>query len=170
MKTYNINFDMRDCTITEGDEKNTTIYVKHRFDERTVELEDAMTTEEAAAAIVEFAEKNDGSFAVRSDDRVYKIGDRVSRSHDWDYENDVQSDDLLDGTCGTGISTLWTKDFDEVHEALLKALAQNATDYYGPYLYIIAGDLCDYGNDENEWIIGGAEVVAVIGKIKSKKR
>lgn len=99
-------------------------------------------------------------FAVRTG-RVAKVGEILEPSHDWDFENDLPSDELLDGTCGTNIETIWFDDEEEVAEALEKAIAENKG-YPGEMQYIIAGNSSEYGDDPHEVIIEDAEVIYII--------
>ena len=109
--------------------------------------------------------KNSGYryFGIRTG-RVAKIGEELERSHDWDYENDCESEELLDGTCATGFNgMLWFDGEEEDDELVEQAIALNKKTYGGDMQYVIGGYDSEYGNDEQEIIISGATVIAIIG-------
>ena len=101
------------------------------------------------------------SFGVRTGENV-KIGQELECSHDWDYENDCESEDFLNGTCATGFGYLWFDGEREDEEAVVKAIEHNAKCYAGEMQYIIAGNSEDYGADDKEVIIESAVVIAVV--------
>lgn len=99
------------------------------------------------------------AFGVRTDNREVKIGEDCECSHDWDYENDCQSDNYLDGTSATSFGYLY---FDEEDENNVReAIAYNLAHYVGKTTYIIGGKRENYGMDENETIIEDATVIYV---------
>lgn len=100
-------------------------------------------------------------FGVITDDEL-KIGQELECSHDWDYEYDCVSDELLNGTCATGFGELWFDGETEDEEAIEKAVEFNAKFYSGDAQYIIAGDGEEYGADEKEIIISNAVVIATV--------
>ena len=108
--------------------------------------------------------KNNGYryFGIRTG-RVAEIGEELECSHGWNYENDCESEELLDGTCATGFNgSLWF-DGEEDDELVEQAIALNKKRYGGDMQYVIAGYDSEYGNDEQEVIISGATVIAIIG-------
>lgn len=98
-------------------------------------------------------------FGIRTDDRELNIGDELGCSHDWDFENDTPSEELLPGICATGFGELWY-DEDDI-ETIEKALNAHKS-YYGKHTYLIGGYFEKYGDDESEVIISDAEVIAVL--------
>lgn len=106
-----------------------------------------------------FDEKKYTCFGVRTG-RTAEVGEKLEPSHDWDIENDWFSDELLPGTCCTGIGG----DFEDYEdEEIEKALAQHHKNYYlGEMTYIIGGRRSEYGNDPGEEIIADAEVIYIV--------
>ena len=83
----------------------------------------------------------------------------LDKSHDWDFEYDVMSEDLLDGTSSIGVSDTMTIKQIEYALKLVKG-------YSGKIIALIAGDSAEYGDDEGELFIScnghGADVVAIV--------
>ena len=96
------------------------------------------------------------ALGLRFDNNQYKIGDCLPCSHDWDYENDAASQDLLNGTCAISLNNC--DNLDELEEKINEAEGK----YIEPYIYIIASDDYEYGADDGEIIIAGAKVVGVV--------
>lgn len=96
-------------------------------------------------------------YGLRTDDRVFNVGDELGCSRDLYWENTEET--YLPGTCATGFGYLWydEDDIDEVRKALARQ-----QDYDGAHMYLIAGEGEGYGNDPQEVIISHAVVVAVI--------
>lgn len=101
-------------------------------------------------------------FGVRTADVLVKVGDECERSRDWDYESDQFSDELLSGTCCTGIGWLDFDSSDEDINNIKKAIEFNTNSYTGNTVYIIGGNRETAGMDENESIIDDACVIYVI--------
>lgn len=115
----------------------------------------------AQAIAKAFNEKGYTYFGVRTG-RTAEIGEELEPSHDWDYENDCSSDEMLSGTCSTGISDLWFDGESEDEEEIKKAIARHIKNNYdGEMTYIIGGNKSEYGNDAGEMIIANAEVIFV---------
>lgn len=129
-----------------------------------------MTTTMTAAELIRvmyYAHKKYGYnyFGFRSDDAVYSVGDICERSRGWDFELDVQSDELLDGTCTTGLAEIWFGEDRETDEDNVKEVEYKQRHNYaypGEHQYLVGGSEHEYGNDEHEMIISGAEVLAVL--------
>lgn len=100
-----------------------------------------------------------GYFGIRSENRNLAEGDELEPSHDW--EDNIMLDELLSGTCATGIGHLWFDGEKEDMDTVQKAIDLNGGKY-GDYMYVIGGDRCEYGNDESEIIIENAVVIAKI--------
>lgn len=98
-------------------------------------------------------------FGVRGDDKDFEIGTCLEDSYDWDYENDCQSENKLNGTCATKIDYLWFDGEEEDIETIAKALDYHKKAYGYKYTTVIAGTDEEYGADENEAIIRNAEVI-----------
>ena len=113
--------------------------------------------------IIEAKDNGYRYFGIRTG-KAAEIGEELECSHDWDYENDCESEDLLDGTCATGFNgSLWFDGEEEDDELVEQAIALNKKRYSGDMQYVIAGYDSEYGNDEQEVIILGATVIAIIG-------
>lgn len=101
-------------------------------------------------------------FGIRTG-RVAQIGEELECSHDWDFENDCFSDNLLPGTSSTGIGYLWfdgeSDDVETIETALAKHFANN---YVGEMTYVIAGHDSVYGDDFGEEIICNATIICII--------
>lgn len=92
-----------------------------------------------------------GYYGIRiDDDAIYNVGDLVATSRVW-LDNEPTAD-CLDGTCCVGIA--YVEDID-------KAI-KTANTYCGDHVYLIGGDRLEYGEDEGEYIIKDAVVVAVL--------
>lgn len=90
-----------------------------------------------------------------------EVGQYLEYSHDWDYENDCESDEYLPGVCSTGIDFMDYDDIDECVEILKKSIEIN--NRYGCGMqYIIGGDSIEYGVDDREYIIADARVIAIL--------
>lgn len=119
-----------------------------------------------------------GYFGLRVDDMEYQIGNICNNSHQLFQDPDFDEDEELiypaiedpespyygfydagelDGACAVK--------FDPDDENSIRAALETVKMYSGKNLYIIAGDLAEYGNDDGEIIIREAEVV---GKEKIK--
>lgn len=98
-------------------------------------------------------------FGVRSENRDLEDGYALEPSHDWiDGE---MCDELLNGSCATGIGYLWFDGEQEDISAIQEAIKKNGRKY-GDYMYIIGGDNCEGGNDDGEIIIKDAVIIAKI--------
>ena len=80
-------------------------------------------------------------------------GDWVEHSHDWDFDNDMSSDDMLDGC-----STIGLTDNDDV-DYLVQKITEMAK-LYGytnkkSKLVLVSGSEMGYGDDDNEILIDG---------------
>lgn len=99
---------------------------------------------------------NSSVLGIRFDDNKYNIGDFLPCSHDWDYENDIRSEELLDGTCALGI---WN--VDEESE-LLGKVEEFSGRYAEEYVYLISGESYQHGADDGEIIVSEAKVVGIL--------
>lgn len=122
-----------------------------------------MNISEIAQAIAKaYDEKGYTYFGVRTG-RNAEIGEELECSRDWDYENDWFSDELLPGTCSTGIGNLWFDGESEDEEEIEKAIARHLENHYvGEMTYIIGGKDSTYGDDMGEMIIADAEVICIV--------
>lgn len=119
-------------------------------------------TEIAKTIAKAFDEKGYTYFGVRTG-RIAEIGEKLEPSHDWDYENDCSSDEMLSGTCSTGIGGLWFDGEPEDEEEIEKAISRHIkNNYVGEMTYIIGGNRSEYGNDDGEMIIANAEVIYIV--------
>ena len=135
-----------------------------------------MNFKKTAVEIVEYVKNNRHitSLGLRSleDDESSEIGAELRESYTWDMEHDCSTyhttGETLNGTCSTGLE-VDARDIDEdsVEElaaAIEKAYAVNKS--YGSTvgMVVIGGTCHEYGNDDAEYIIENAEVVAHIQK------
>ena len=99
-----------------------------------------------------------------SDDEHYSIGDTCRRSYDWDYDLDCSSFNTedpvkLNGTCAIALNI----NEDMTNEEIQTLIKETVCNYAGDQVIIIGGNYTDdYCNDENEVIIGDAQVIAII--------
>ena len=91
------------------------------------------------------------SFGLRMSHTPVEVGVELDNSFDWDYENDVSSDEELNGTCAISIDKHAE---DEEIQGALDMVAQ-----YDGQLCLIAGTGQEFGADEDEVIIQSAEVI-----------
>lgn len=89
------------------------------------------------------------------------IGDYLEPSHDWDLENDCESEDYLPGTCATIISAHRLDSDEDLEEAIAEAIKTNNR-YCGDSQYIIGSNSMEYGFDPQEAIISDAKVIYII--------
>lgn len=117
-----------------------------------------------AAEIIKVIEENRNHYCVyglRSDDRHFEPGQELPCSRNMiDDLYDCESGEypLLDGTCATGFGYLWFDGEGEDLETVKKAIELNSS-YKCAHMYLIAGFDYEYGDDEGELVIKGAEVV-----------
>jgi hypothetical protein len=120
---------------------------------------------EAMAAIVKAYKENPNIryFGIRGESFKPEVGQELDASFGWDYENDCQSAEKLDGACATRIGYLWLDGEEEDVETLKKAYEFHVAEYDSVYQYraIIGGYDYEDGADENEIVIKDAEVVYV---------
>ncbi len=109
-------------------------------------------------------------FGLRKDDKRYEVGDVVNNSHQLFQDPQFNADGKLaynlvtdgiykgfydagelNGVCSIEVNK------NDIEEAL-----ENIKSYDGKYLYLIAGDKYEYGNDVGEVVIEEAEVVAIL--------
>ena len=90
-------------------------------------------------------------FGLRMSHTPVEVGSELDNSFDWDYENDVSSDEELNGTCAIAIDKF--AEDEEIQEAL------NMIAQYDGQLCLIAGTSQEFGADQNEVIIQSAEVI-----------
>lgn len=100
-------------------------------------------------------------------DEKYNVGDICRNSYEWNYEYDVSSYDTetpieLDGTCGLDITSIIDcENLSDVKNIINDGIEKSSI-YDGNNVIIIAGHDYSYGNDEEELIIGNADVIAVL--------
>lgn len=98
-------------------------------------------------------------FGIRSENRDLPEGYELEPSHDW--ADGTMLEDILSGTCATGIGFLWFDGDQEDIDTLQKAIDANGGKY-GKHIYIIGGDSYEDGVDDSEVIINNAAVIAKI--------
>ena len=120
----------------------------------------SMTAQEIAEVIAKHHTENENInyYGIRFDDAAMNPGDLCRASHDWDFENDCESEEYLPGTCVSGIGYLWFDGDDSDVSAIQKALDAN-NDYRADYQYLVAGDAMELGDDANEMVLANAVVV-----------
>lgn len=109
--------------------------------------------------------KNYTVFGIRGDNRSFSIGDELPCSQnmvDDLYDHETGEYPLLDGTCATGFGHLWFDGDDEDIETVQEAIDVNKDNYNYSNLYLIGGYDYEYGDDEHELTIKGAEVICKI--------
>ena len=89
-------------------------------------------------------------FGLRMSHTIVEVGTELDNSFDWDYENDVSSDEELNGTCAIKLDKYCD---DSIENAL------NMIMHYDGQLCLIAGTGEEYGADVDEVIIESAEVI-----------
>jgi hypothetical protein len=96
-----------------------------------------------------------------TEDEQYEIGDACRPSFDWDYENDCSSFDTenpieLDGTCCIRLNIEDDDSNEDIDAEIERVLSKYH--YWGTPI-IIKGTDFEYGADEDEIILEGAEVI-----------
>lgn len=111
-----------------------------------------MTKLEKILSVIENYDGSADAFGLRSDDRDLQIGEIFPASRVW--EAGEATEELLDGTSVTGI---------RYAEDAAKALDLQLSVYnYSQPLYLVAGTVNSYGEDEGEYILEDAEVLAIL--------
>ena len=111
-----------------------------------------MTKLEKILSVLENYEGSADAFGLRSDERDLQIGEIFPASRVWD--DGEATEELLDGTSVTGF---------RYAEDAAKALELQLSVYnYGQPLYLVAGNLNSYGEDEGEYILEAAEFLAIL--------
>ena len=80
-------------------------------------------------------------------------GDFVEHSHDWDFENDMSSDDLLDGCSTIGLND--SDDAEWIATKIEKMVALYGNGAGKCKLVLVSGDDMGYGDDDNELLVDG---------------
>lgn len=105
---------------------------------------------------IESIRANGAFFGIRCTDEIHQIGEELECSYDSNTE------EQLEGTCATGFGHLWFDGEQDDLDEIEKALEINQM-YEGEHRYLVYGRYgTEYGEDEQEVILTGAEVVAVI--------
>lgn len=111
-----------------------------------------MTKLEKILSVIESYDGSAEAFGLRSDDRQIQIGEIFPVSRVWD--DGKATEEMLDGTSVTGF---------RYAEDAAKALDLQMSVYnYGQPLYLVAGSVNSYGEDEGEYILEDAEVLAIL--------
>lgn len=79
--------------------------------------------------------------------------DLVAPSHDWDFENDLPSDDVLDGCSTIGLTD--SDDAERIEKIILKSAKLYGYNNKQSKLVLVSGDNMGYGNDDGEVLIDG---------------
>lgn len=112
---------------------------------------------------------NYNMFGIRFDDREYQIGDELPSSNRWEDGNCTEEE--LFGTCAIFVSD--ESDFLDYLDGNLEADCGELdryneaiqANYSGKHIYLVAINSSwgfEWGEDENEIVMNGAEVVRVI--------
>lgn len=105
-------------------------------------------------------------FGIRFDNRTFSIGEEIPKSHRWD--GGIDTEEELSGTCAIFVSD--ESDFldyldgtiEEMSSELNNYRAALKSDYPGEHIYLVAIESrwgWEWGEDEGEIIMNGAEVV-----------
>lgn len=94
-------------------------------------------------------------YAVRFDTRDFKEGEEIPNSHVW--VDGIETEQCLSGTCGINVEEL--EDVDRIVEQYKNRYAGNRIYLIGT-MYNWGG--YEFGEDENEIILAGAEVAKII--------
>lgn len=122
-----------------------------------------MNAQEILSAI-EANKRQYTAFGIRGDSRLFSVGEELPCSQnmlDDLYDHETQTYPLLDGTCAIGFGYLWFDGEAEDLETIETAIAK-CQKYGYDHMYLIAGYDSQYGDDDGEVIITGAEVVCKI--------
>lgn len=126
-----------------------------------------MTAAEIINIITE-KRKNYTVFGIRGDDRTFSSGEELPCSRNMvddlleENEDGILEYPMLDGACATGFGHLWFDGDDEDIDTIEKAIIANRDAYGCEHLYLVAGYDYEYGDDDSEIIIKGAEVICEI--------
>lgn len=88
-------------------------------------------------------------YGIRKDDAEYSVGDTCENSHSW--RSDGTDNGELDGTCAIGVKA-----------GTIESVIAQSKEYYGSHLYLIASDRKEMGEDQGEYIMSDAVVIAVL--------
>lgn len=106
-------------------------------------------------------------FGLRWDDREFKIGEELPKSHRW--EDGIETEEELNGTCAIMVSDesdfldyLEGKEIADCGELDRYNSALKKDPYLADHIYLVAIEShwgWEWGEDENEIVMNGAEVV-----------
>ena len=113
-------------------------------------------------AIIELlGNDHDGAVGLRAEDTLHEVGSSLKPSRVW--EDGIVTDEVLDGTCAIVISHDWQYNSVEEIEANIEKYC-DGIEAYGKYIYVIAGDLAQAGEDIGEIIIPNAKIIMEVTK------
>ena len=121
-----------------------------------------LTVDNILQAIKTQAEKNERTFSghltnfgIRTVSEDVAVGETLSNSFVWDWENGCETEEHMDGVSTTFIGTFGRfSDDEEITESIEEAIEiHNRTGYIGKYQYLVVGDGYDYGDDEGEAVL-----------------
>lgn len=112
--------------------------------------------------IVEIMDNDSREFGFRNaNDHDVELLERGYLDCSFDWSDGEMSEEKLNGTCAVGISIYLSED------EIMKRYNQTVKGYgKNNLILLVADNHCEYGNDENEVILGhdgyGADIVAIV--------
>ena len=106
-------------------------------------------------------------YGLRWDDREFEIGEELPKSHRWDDGNYTEEELNVTSTIGVSVESVFLDYLDGIEEADFGELDiyneyVNKDCYDSKHLYLVEIDTSwgwEYGEDEDEVVMNGAEVV-----------
>ena len=113
-----------------------------------------MNTQEIAKEINKIMNQKSSVFGLRVIDYSKSVGDVVEYSFDWDFENDCQSSNHLDGCSTIALPCVYDDDDCLIEiETIIKFCLKS---YKGKNLLLVSGEHSGFGDDHNELLISDA--------------
>lgn len=107
--------------------------------------------EDMEKALKEIDIEDYDAIGLRRDDRKYEVGDEIPASKDWDDGQPTNND--LPGTSTFGLQT-----YDDGWIGGSKISLMTYRHY--PHIYIVGGDIAEYGEDSGELVLSNCKVLA----------
>lgn len=97
---------------------------------------------------------------LRSDNKKYRAGDYLPDSRVWD--DGWVTEETLSGTSVIGLMDGYTRGYKDVTRKQAEQAVKLIAGYPWKYVYLVAGESMSWGEDQEEWVLRSARVIARI--------
>lgn len=97
---------------------------------------------------------------LRSDNKKYRAGDYLPDSRIWD--DGWVTEETLSGTSVIGLMDGYTHRYKDVTRKQAEQAMKLIAGYPWKYVYLVAGESMSWGEDQEEWVLRDARVIARI--------